>query len=296
MEEGIRRKSDGHYEMPLPFKKDRPNLPDNKVCAIQHLKCLERKLRRDEQYYKDYKTFMDETISRVDAEKVPEEGIHKAPAWHIPHHGVYHPQKPGRIHIVFDCSAKFQGISLNDHLLTGPELTNTLVGVLYRFWRGPVAVIYDIERMFHQFHVKAEDQDYLWFLWWENGNLEAKPSTYRMKVHLFGAASSPGCANYGLKHIAAEGQGRFSDDAIKFIQQNFYVDDGLWSVASTSQAIQLVKAARELCSTGKLWLHKFTSNSKEVLATMPKEKCAEAAKDKDMALGELQMERELSVQ
>ncbi|XP_062844382.1 uncharacterized protein LOC134303055 [Trichomycterus rosablanca] len=117
-----------------------------------------------------------------------------------------------------------------------------------------------------------------------------------MKVHLFGAASSPGCANYGLKHIAAEGKGRFSDDTLKFIQRNFYIDDGLTSVASTDQAIHLVKEARELCSTGQLRLHKFVSNSKEVLATIPKEECAEAATDKDMALGELQMERALGVQ
>jgi hypothetical protein len=69
----------------------------------------------------------------------------------------------------------------------------------------------DIERMFHQFHVKKEDQDYLRFLWWENGNLENIPSVYRMKVHLFGAASSPGCANFGLKHLAAQGKGQFSE-------------------------------------------------------------------------------------
>ncbi|KAJ8361824.1 hypothetical protein AAFF_G00418650 [Aldrovandia affinis] len=31
MEKGIRLKDDGHYEMPLPFKKGRPNLPDNKI-------------------------------------------------------------------------------------------------------------------------------------------------------------------------------------------------------------------------------------------------------------------------
>jgi len=169
---------------------------------------------------------MDEIITR-DAERVPEEDIKKAPALYIPHHGVYHPQKPGKICVVFNCLARFQETSLNDHLLTGAELTNTLVGVLYRFRKGPVAIMCDIERMFHQFHVKAEDQDYLRFLWWENGNLEAKPSIYRMKVHLFGAASSPGCANYGLKHLAAERQGHFSEATIKFIQKNFYVDDGL---------------------------------------------------------------------
>ncbi|KAJ8337328.1 hypothetical protein SKAU_G00385480 [Synaphobranchus kaupii] len=86
------------------------------------------------------------------------------------------------------------------------------------------------------------------------------------------------------KHLAAEGRGHFSEDTVKFIQRNFHVDDSLSSVAFKSQAIQLVKEARELCSTGKLRLHTFISNSKEVLATIPKEECAEAAKDLDMAL------------
>ncbi|XP_045574418.1 uncharacterized protein isoform X2 [Salmo salar] len=153
----------------------------------------------------------------------------------------------------------------------------------------------DVERMFHQFHVKAEDQDHLRFLWWENGDLESQPSVYRMKVHLFGAASSPGCANYGLKHLAAEGRGSFSEKSIQFIERNFYVDDGLTSVSSEAEAAQLVKEARELCSIGKLRLHKFISNSKEVIATIPKEECAEGAKDLDMALGEPHMERALGV-
>ena len=84
----------------------------------------------------------------------------------------------------------------HDHL-TGPELTNSLVGVLCRCRKGPIAIMCDVERMFHQFHVRRKDQDYLRFLWWVEGNLKS-PSVFRMKVHLFGAASSPGCANFGL--------------------------------------------------------------------------------------------------
>ncbi|XP_061759534.1 uncharacterized protein LOC133554580 isoform X7 [Nerophis ophidion] len=61
----------------------------------------------------------------------------------------------------------FTGTSLNDHLLTGPDLTNTLVGVLCRFRKGPIAFMCDVERMFHQFHVVKEHQDYLRFLWWD---------------------------------------------------------------------------------------------------------------------------------
>jgi hypothetical protein len=65
---------------------------------------------------------------------------------YIPHHGVYHPKKPDKIRVVFDCSAKFQGVSLNDLLLQGPDLTNNLLGVLCRFRKEKVAICCDVER------------------------------------------------------------------------------------------------------------------------------------------------------
>ena len=70
----------------------------------------------------------------------------------------------------------------------------------------------DIEQMFHQFHVKPEDQDYIRFLWTKDGGFKAKPTINRMKIHLFSAASSPGCANYGLNHLATQGERRFRDE------------------------------------------------------------------------------------
>ena len=55
------------------------------------------------------------------------------------HHGVYHPKKSEKIRVVFDCSAKFEGTSLNDQLMQGPDLTNSLVGVLTQFRQEPIA-------------------------------------------------------------------------------------------------------------------------------------------------------------
>ncbi len=124
--------------------------------------------------------------------------------WYIPHHVVYHPQKPDKLRVVFDCSAKFCGISLNDTLLTGPDLINSLVGVLCRFRKELVAVTCDIKKMFHQFHVPPDERNYLRFLWWDGGDWEKEPQDYRMAVHLFGATSSPGCANFGLKYLAQQ--------------------------------------------------------------------------------------------
>lgn len=73
--------------------------------------------------------------------------------WYIPHHGVFHPKKPGKLRVVFDCSAVHDGQSLNGHLLQGPDMTNTLIGVLSRFRLEKIAFVCDIEQMFHQFRV-----------------------------------------------------------------------------------------------------------------------------------------------
>ena len=74
----------------------------------------------------------------------PEDGD----TWYIPHHGVYHPHKPGKIRVVFECSAKFVGLSLNSIFYKGPDLSNSLVGVLTRFREDRVAVMADIELVF----------------------------------------------------------------------------------------------------------------------------------------------------
>ena len=56
-------------------------------------------------------------------------------------------------------------MSLNSELLQGPDLTNNLVGILLRFRQDPVAVMGDVQSMFHQVRVPVEDRDFLWFLW-----------------------------------------------------------------------------------------------------------------------------------
>ena len=50
--------------------------------------------------------------------------------------------------------------------------------------------------------MKEEHRNLLRFLWWDNGDLQKEPTEYRMMVHLFGATSSPGCANIALKASA----------------------------------------------------------------------------------------------
>lgn len=55
-------------------------------------------------------------------------------------------QKKHKLRVVFDCGASYQGTSLNAHLLQGPDLTNSLVGVLTRFGQKNIAFMADILR------------------------------------------------------------------------------------------------------------------------------------------------------
>ena len=48
--------------------------------------------------------------------------------WYLLHQGVYHPNKSGKIRMVFDLSVKFYGISINKVLLSGHDLTNQIAG------------------------------------------------------------------------------------------------------------------------------------------------------------------------
>jgi len=215
--------------------------------------------------------------------------------YYIPHHGVYHPKKPDKLRVVFDCSARYHGCSLNDYLLSGPDLTNDLSGVLCRFRRHPVAVMCDVEKMFHQFRVSTEDRDYLRFLWWQGGDTSKEPCEYRMNVHLFGAKSSPACANFGLKHLAKMFEQEYPS-ASSFLCQDFYVDDGITSEQSVEDAVKLVAESRELCSQGNLRLHKFVSNDRSVLENIPLSERAAEVQKVDLGKDELPAERVLGLQ
>ena len=229
MKQGIRLGNDGHYEMPLPFCDEEPRMSNNRSLAMHRLAKLKTRLENDEQYRNDYVAFMNDLIEKKYTERVPEQQLPTSNSriWYIPHHGVYHPKKPTKMRVVFDCSAQYKGESLNSYLLQGPDLTNQFLGVLCRFRQNPVAFMCDVESMFHQFKVLTAHRDFLRFLWWENGDTTKPPSEFRMTVHLFGAGSSPGCANYGLKQIADDHEEEFGAEAASFVRDNFYVDDGL---------------------------------------------------------------------
>ena len=169
------------------------------------------------------------------------------------------------------------------------------MGVPSRFRQEPVAFTADIEAMFLQVHVTECYRDLLRFLWWENGNLDQQPSIYRMTVHLFGAGSSPGCCNFALKKTAEDYEKELGSEPAGFLRRDFYVDDGLKSVATARDAKKLISKTKEMSHRGGFNLHKFTSNKREVIEAIPTEDRAKGIKELNLEKDELPIERALGI-
>ena len=73
------------------------------------------------------------------------------------------------------------------------------------------------------------------------------------------------------------------------------MDDGLKSVQSIKQAKESIKNAKSLCQRGGFWLHRFTSNSREVLNSILKEDRAADTKDHRLVSNDTAIECALSV-
>ena len=67
-----------------------------------------------------------------------------------------------------DCSAEFNGSSINKELIPGPDLANQLVGVITRFRENKVEFMADIEKMHFQIFIADKHRCILRFLWWRD--------------------------------------------------------------------------------------------------------------------------------
>ena len=81
-------------------------------------------------------------------------------------------------------AAKYEGICVNSHFLQDPDLINNLFGIVIRFGQEQIALVAEIEAMFHQVRVQERYCDALQFLWWPNGDLSQQPRIVRMQVYL----------------------------------------------------------------------------------------------------------------
>ena len=103
----------GHFELPLPWRHDNQILPNNKEMALKRLKPLEKRFIHDN-FRAQYSEQIESMINKNYVEVVDERQTNFSNrTWFIPHHAVVNPKK-SKLRVVFDCSAEYKGLSLNN--------------------------------------------------------------------------------------------------------------------------------------------------------------------------------------
>ena len=135
---------DGHYQLPLLWKEPYKNqLPNNLPLAQRRLTSLKGRLQRDDNLRVKYAEVVESYLSKGYAREVQQPYLTESndPIWYLPHHPVTNVHKPEKMRVVFDCAAKYNGLSLNDTLMKGPTFMNNLIGVLIRFRKNRIALV-----------------------------------------------------------------------------------------------------------------------------------------------------------
>ena len=284
--EGICTNPQGNIEIPLPLRPG-ASLPDNRSPVFYRTKNVLQRVATNPDLAAKCVEAMQKYLDCGHFEELPPGVSETVNDNYIPIFPVEQTKKQN-VRLVFDSAAKYQGLSLNDALLRGPDVTNKLIGVLLRFRHHRVAFAGDIDSMFHAFYVPENQRDCLRFFWWKNNDPSSVLTVYRAKVHIFGNKSSPAVATYGLRHTTTFANVQHLNDAISFILENFYVDDGLGSAPTVEEAERIISDTKEILGNHNIKFHKIVSSHSKILCALPPEDLAKGVDAVDIARSNLQ--------
>uniref|UniRef100_A0A5S6QAV2 CCHC-type domain-containing protein n=1 Tax=Trichuris muris TaxID=70415 RepID=A0A5S6QAV2_TRIMR len=152
------------YTIGLLWKSMSVEQPCNREFALKRFFTNERQMMKDSHTARKYEETIRQYVCDGHARKIAiGDRDTTGWVWYLPHHSVWN-SKCTKVRVVFDVSAKHQGMSLSQCLLKGPDYLPNLCGVLLRFRQRKIRISADVECMYHQVGMKREDHSALRFL------------------------------------------------------------------------------------------------------------------------------------
>lgn len=264
----VKRNPEGRFIVTLPIKSNPPPLGSSLQIAKNRLYALERKFIKNPTLKVEYAKFLAEYLQLGHMKLIDETQtkgeISNENIFYLPHHGVIKETSiTTKLRVVFDGSVKSDlGTSLNDILLVGPTIQPDLLSIILRFRTHKIALTADIEKMYRQVLVNPSQTKLQRILWRED---PAKPiDTYELQTVTYGTASAAFQAIRCLKHLADENETNMPL-AAQILRRDFYVDDLLTGADSEAEALQIKRQLSKLIAMGKFNLHKWSSNSPNIV-------------------------------
>ncbi|XP_058810374.1 uncharacterized protein LOC131675412 [Phymastichus coffea] len=258
------RDESGRYTVRLPFKGEKFELGHSKALVMKRFKALKRKFEANpalkEAYEKEINNYLElghMTLCEDDDES----------GYYLPHHAVIkESSETTKCRVVFDASAKTStGISLNDVLLAGSTLQDTLVEQIIRFRSHPFVLTAGIEKMYRQVWVHPDDRKYQKILWYYNGRI----MVFYINTVVFGIKSAPFLAIRTLHQLARNEEAKFARASL-LLCRDFYVDDFLSGAETLEELLAIRDEMIQLLRRGGFTIRKWSSNHPSALDNIDK--------------------------
>ena len=151
----VRRDPSGRFVVRLPFKTDVSHLGRSDHIALKQFHSLENRLNNKPQLKSDYIKFMQEYTDLGHMQLITNSSdvnVNKQYSYYLPHHAVVkESSSTTRVRVVFNASSKTStGISLNNILMVGPTVQQSLFSIITRFRTHQFAFTCDIVKMYRQ--------------------------------------------------------------------------------------------------------------------------------------------------
>ncbi|XP_055909030.1 uncharacterized protein LOC129943530 [Eupeodes corollae] len=275
-----KRQDSGKYVVRLPLKSlfdSKMTLGRSKQMALNRFYSTERKLNNNqllrEQYAKSIKEYFDlNQIAPVETtenqhRQFSSSNIPSYTCCVLPHHAVIKTDSlTTQCRVVFDASATTSnGTSLNDILCNGPALQNDLAAVLLNWRLHKFVITADVKKMYRCIDMNEEDSQYQRILWRnENNDIQE----FRLTTVTFGTASAPYTAIRVMHQLAEDERERFPL-AYQVLKEQMYVDDIFTGGDTIDKVMQVRNQSLKALRAGGFELHKWASNTTELLAGIP---------------------------
>ncbi|XP_063841247.1 uncharacterized protein LOC135101332 [Scylla paramamosain] len=248
-----------HY----PWIKDPHHLPNNFGVALMKLKGTEKRLKKlGSRSTENYKVQIDDMLKRGVARKLNREELnwYKGPVHYLSHHEVLKQSSASTpTRIVFNASASYNGHVLNNYWAKGPNVMNSLFGLLLRFREGSIAFVGDIAKMFNSIRLSEFDSHVHRFLWRDFE--DRAPDHYALTAVPFGDICSPAIAILAMRQTAEKCKEEFPE-AANVIVQDSYMDDIIHSMNDTEKASQIIKDVELILNRGNFHMKEWIISGK----------------------------------
>lgn len=268
----VKRNEEGRYVLKLPFKNPEDiQLGDSYQKAVIMLKRMEQKFQADPVFKELYFDFIREYIASGHMIPAPPDFLlHDAnkSAFFLPHHGILKPSSSTtKLRTVFNGSSKTSnGLSLNEQLLTGPNLLPELPDLVCAWRLYKYVFVADIKQMFRQIRIDDSDLQYQAIVWRYSPDDPIR--IYLLTTVTFGLVCSPYQATRTLRQLASDYQSVYPM-ATGIINSETYMDDMLSGGHSLEQTLDKQSQLIGMLKEGGFELRKWLSNNPEVLSNLP---------------------------